>query len=110
MVFVVDSSKRDFARDEQWLGDALELSSVRTPILVIANKQDLPTALSPDFLDENLFEPILKPNYDYSIFGTVASDPGGIRSGENIELAFHHIIRQMQANRELLAEHGRIRA
>ncbi|MFW9855457.1 MAG: ADP-ribosylation factor-like protein [Candidatus Thorarchaeota archaeon] len=110
LVFVVDSSKRDFARDERWLSDALELISIRTPILVIANKQDLPSALSPDFLDENLFKPTLKADYNYSIFGTVASDPGGIRSGENIELAFHHLIVQMQENRELLTEQGGIRA
>lgn len=109
LVFVVDSSQRDFARDEQWLSDTLELGPVRTPILVIANKQDLPSALASDFLDDNLFEPMLK-NYDYSIFGTVASDPGGIRSGENIELAFHHLIRQMQNNRGLLAGHEGIRA
>ncbi|MFW9778264.1 MAG: ADP-ribosylation factor-like protein [Candidatus Heimdallarchaeota archaeon] len=104
LVFVVDSSKRDFARDEQWLADALELSSKRTPILVIANKQDLPSALSPEFLGKNMFAPILEGRYEYSIFGTVASDPGGIRSGENIELAFHHLIQQMQANRELLTK------
>ncbi|MFW9904229.1 MAG: ADP-ribosylation factor-like protein, partial [Candidatus Thorarchaeota archaeon] len=48
LVFVVDSSQRNFRYDEQWLENALELISDPIPIIVIANKQDLPNALSPE--------------------------------------------------------------
>jgi small GTP-binding protein len=100
-VFVIDSSKRDYKYDEQWLKDALKLISDQIPILVIANKQDLPTALSPDFLEKNFISEILH-SYSYTVFGTVAADPGGIRSGENITRAFDYLINHMKRNRKLL--------
>ncbi|MHA2245575.1 MAG: ADP-ribosylation factor-like protein [Candidatus Hodarchaeales archaeon] len=107
LVFIVDSSRRNFRYDEQWLEDALQLISNQTPILVIANKQDLQSALSPDFLKMNIFDKILKNNV-YDIFGTVAADPGGIRSGENIEVAFHHLIRQMKMDRKVLIKQSQV--
>lgn len=105
LVFVIDSSRNDFRHDEQWLKDALELVSNQTPILVIANKQDLSGALSPEFLKTQLFDKILKK---YEIFGTVAADPGGFRSGENIVVAFQTLIRQMKVKRKVLIKHNQI--
>jgi small GTP-binding protein len=107
LIFIVDSSRRDFRSDEQWLNDALELISSNMPILVIANKQDLPSALSPEFLKAHLFDKILKDK-DYNIFGTVAADPGGIRSGENVEIAFNHLINQMKNDRKIVIEQSQI--
>jgi len=107
LVFVVDSSKSDFRYDEQWLRDALKLVSTQIPILVIANKQDLPTALSPDFLKTHFIDDYLK-NYSYTIFGTVAADPGGIRSGENIKTAFDYLIARMKRNRKVLVKQKQI--
>lgn len=101
LVFILDSSRRNLRYDEQWLDDALQLISNRIPILVIANKQDLPSALSPDFLKTHFFNKFLKNNV-YNVFGTVAADPGGIRSGENIEVAFQYLINQMKLNRKVL--------
>ncbi|UCE13439.1 MAG: GTP-binding protein [Candidatus Heimdallarchaeota archaeon] len=105
LVFVVDSSRNDFRYDEQWLEDALELVSKHTPILVIANKQDLPGALSPEFLKTQLFDKILRK---YRIFGTVAADPGGLRSGENIMVAFQTLLSQMEVKRKVLVKHNQI--
>ncbi len=107
LVFIVDSSRRNFRYDEQWLDDALQLISNRTPILVIANKQDLPSALSPEFLKMNLFDIILKDNV-YDIFGTVAADPRGVRSGENIEVAFYHLINQIKLDRKILIKQSQV--
>ena len=107
LIFIVDSSRRSFRNDEQWLDDALKLISNKTPILVIANKQDLPNALSPEFLKTHLFDKILKDK-DYNIFGTVAADPGGMRSGENVEVAFNHLINQMNQDRKVLIEQSHI--
>ena len=107
LVFVVDSSKSDFRYDEQWLRDALKLVSTQIPILVIANKQDLPTALSPDFLKTHFIGDYLK-NYSYTIFGTVAADPGGIRSGENINTAFDYLLARMKRNRKVLVKQKQI--
>ena len=107
LVFVVDSSKSDFRYDEQWLRDALKLVSTQIPILVIANKQDLPTALSPNFLKTHFIDDYLK-NYSYTIFGTVAADPGGIRSGENIKTAFDYLIARMKRNRKVLVKQKQI--
>ncbi len=107
LVFIVDSSRRNFRYDEQWLDDALKLISNRIPILVIANKQDLPNALSPEFLKTHFFSKFLKNN-NYNIFGTVAADPGGIRSGENIEMAFQYLINQMKLNRKVLIRQSQI--
>ncbi|MFX0150511.1 MAG: ADP-ribosylation factor-like protein [Candidatus Hodarchaeota archaeon] len=104
LVFVVDSSNKDFRYDEQWLRDALKLVSRKIPILVIANKQDLPAALSPDFLKKSFINDYLK-NYTYTIFGTVAADPGGVRSGENINIAFDYLIQGMKTNRKVLVKH-----
>ncbi|MFX0015553.1 MAG: ADP-ribosylation factor-like protein [Promethearchaeota archaeon] len=107
LVFVVDSSRRDFKYDEQWLEDALRLISNRTPILIIANKQDLQGALSPEFLRVNFFDKIMN-EYKYDIFGTVAADPGGVRSGENIEQAFQFLVKQMRRNRKVLIKQRQI--
>ncbi|MFX0183779.1 MAG: ADP-ribosylation factor-like protein [Candidatus Hodarchaeota archaeon] len=107
LVFVVDSSKSDFRYDEQWLRDALKLVSTQIPILVIANKQDLPTALSPDFIRTHFIDDYLK-NYSYTVFGTVAADPGGIRSGENIKTAFDYLIARMKRNRKILIKQKQI--
>ncbi len=100
LVFVLDSSKNDFRYDEQWLSDALTFLTREIPILVIANKQDLPNALPPDFFKKNFLNKYLS-EHSYSIFGTVAADPGGIRSGENIRLAFNHLILQMTKNQKI---------
>lgn len=107
LVFVVDSSNRDYKYDEQWLIDALKLISDQVPILVIANKQDLPTALSPEFLEKNFINELLN-GYSYTVFGTVAADPGGIRSGENIVQAFDYLIKHMKQNRSLLIKQKQI--
>lgn len=107
LVFVLDSSKKDYRFDEQWLKDALRLVTNKIPILVIANKQDLPTALSPEFLKTNFIQDYLS-NYTYSIFGTVAADPGGVRSGENIELAFNYLISKMSRGRNIKIEHQQL--
>ena len=81
--------------------------SDQIPILVIANKQDLPTALSPDFLEKNFINELLNA-YSYSVFGTVAADPGGVRSGENITRAFNYLIKHMKQNRNLLIKQKQI--
>lgn len=107
LVFIVDSSRRNFRYDEQWFEDALKLISNQIPILVIANKQDLPSALSPKFLRTHLFDKTLKDKI-YNIFGTVAADPGGVRSGENIEVAFQHLIHQMKLSRKVLIKQSQI--
>ena len=99
LVFVIDSSRRDFKYDEQWLQDALELISENIPILIIANKQDLPNALNPDFFKRHFLLQKLQ-NRNYFIFGTVAADPGGIRSGENLESAFRCFIEQLAASKQ----------
>jgi len=107
LVFVIDSSERDFGYDEQWLVDALQLISKQIPILVIANKQDLPNALSPEFLKSQFIDDYLKDHL-YLVYGTVAADPDGVRSGENIEQAFKQLIRKMEKNRALLLEKEQI--
>ncbi|UCG01586.1 MAG: GTP-binding protein [Candidatus Heimdallarchaeota archaeon] len=107
LIFVVDSSQRNFKYDEQWLEDALELISDNIPIVVIANKQDLPNALSPKFLKTNIFDKIMK-NYSYHIFGTVAADPGGVRSGENVEQAFKYLINKVRRNRKVVIKQRQV--
>jgi signal recognition particle receptor subunit beta len=107
IVFVVDSSQRNFRDDEQWLDEALRLIPGKIPILVIANKQDLPIALSPDFILKAFVEAHLK-DYVYQIFGTVATDPGGIRSGENLEAAFEYLVREMIKYRKVVVEQTQI--
>lgn len=99
LIFIVDSSQKNFRYDEQWLEDALELISDQIPIVVIANKQDLPNALSPEFFKTNFFDKIMKKK-PYDIFGTVAADPGGVRSGENVEQAFQSLINKLRQNRK----------
>jgi ADP-ribosylation factor-like protein 3 len=99
LVFVMDSSQRNFDNDEQWLDEALRLIPGKIPILIIANKQDLLTALSPNFIQKNFIRSNLR-GYNYQIFGTVAADPGGVRSGENITAAFEHLVVQMIAYRK----------
>ncbi|MCK4847561.1 MAG: 50S ribosome-binding GTPase [Candidatus Heimdallarchaeota archaeon] len=99
LVFVMDSSQRNFDDDEQWLDEALRLIPGKIPILIIANKQDLSTALSPDFIQKYFIHSHLK-GYDYEIFGTVAADPGGVRSGENLTASFEHLITQMKTYRK----------
>ncbi|MHA2306776.1 MAG: ADP-ribosylation factor-like protein [Candidatus Hodarchaeales archaeon] len=101
LVFVIDSARKDFKHDEQWLDDALQLITKEIPILVIANKQDLQGALPPALLEEHFISFSLS-NYTYKIFGTVASDPGGIRSGENIESAFLYLVKQIRMKRNFL--------
>ncbi len=101
LIFIIDSSRHNFKYDEQWLEDALKLISTEIPIIVIANKQDLPRVLSPSLLEKHFISRFLL-DYDYKIFGTVAADPGGIRSGENIEIAFSHLISKMRAKRKVI--------
>ncbi|MHA2224225.1 MAG: ADP-ribosylation factor-like protein [Candidatus Hodarchaeales archaeon] len=101
LVFVMDSSRKNFNHDEQWFNDALELIPTQIPIIVIANKQDLPGALSPEFLKTEFLNTLLR-GCSYDIFGTVAADPGGIRSGENLDMAFQNLITQMKLNRNVL--------
>ena len=36
---------------------------------------------------------------NYEIFGTVAADPGGVRSGENLNASFEHLIAEMKTYR-----------
>jgi small GTP-binding protein len=100
IVFVIDSSQRNFRNDEQWLDEALKIIPGKIPILVIANKQDLPIALSPDFIRNAFVDAHLK-GHSYQIFGTVAADPGGLRSGENLAAAFDHLINQMRKYRKV---------
>ncbi len=107
IVFVIDSSQRNFRYDEQWLDEALRLIPGKIPILVIANKQDLPIALSPDFIHKAFVEAHLK-EYAYQIFGTVATDPGGIRSGENLEVAFEYLVEEMIKYRKVVVEQTQI--
>ncbi|MHA1978613.1 MAG: ADP-ribosylation factor-like protein [Candidatus Hodarchaeales archaeon] len=107
IVFVVDSAQRNFRNDEQWLDEALRLIPGKIPILVIANKQDLPIALSPDFIHKAFVEAHLK-EYAYQIFGTVATDPGGVRSGENLEAAFDYLLREMIKYRKVVVEQTQI--
>ena len=109
LVFVVDSARRDFRFDEQWLTDALTLVSKQTPILVIVNKQDLLNSLSPEFLKVHFLDNLLE-GYSYNVFGTVAADPGGIRSGENIDVAFHYLLNQMKLKRKVLVEQQQIQS
>ncbi len=109
LVFVVDSSRRDFRFDEQWLTDALTLVSTQIPIIVIANKQDLLSSLSPEFLKVHFLDTLLK-GYAYNVFGTVAADPGGIRSGENIDVAFYYLLNQMQLKNKVLVEQQQVQS
>lgn len=109
LVFVVDSARRDFRFDEQWLTDALTLVSKQPPILVIVNKQDLLNSLSPEFLKVHFLDNLLE-GYSYNVFGTVAADPGGIRSGENIDVAFHYLLNQMKLKRKVLVEQQQIQS
>ena len=99
LVFVMDSSQRNFDNDEQWLDEALRLIPRKIPILIIANKQDLSTALSADFIQKYFIHSHLKGN-NYEIFGTVAADPGGVRSGENLNASFEHLIKEMKIYRK----------
>ena len=46
--------------------------------------------------------------YSYQVFGTVAADPGGVRSGENLEAAFDHLIAQMKNYRKVTIEQTQI--
>ena len=103
MVFVIDSSQRNFRSDEEWLDEALRLIPDQIPILIIANKQDLPIALSPEFIRKAFVDTHLK-GYSYQLFGTVATDPGGVRSGENLFAAFDHLIEKMKKRRKLTME------
>ncbi|MHA1214940.1 MAG: ADP-ribosylation factor-like protein [Candidatus Hodarchaeales archaeon] len=103
LVFVFDSSRRDFKYDQQWLKDALEIIPPKIPILIIANKQDLPSALSPDFFKAQFLDRNLKGR-SYILYGTVASDPGGVRSGENIEVAFKKFVKQLCESHKLTIE------
>ena len=103
LVFVIDSSQRNFRSDEEWLDEALRLIPNQTPILIIANKQDLPIALSPEFIRKAFVDTHLK-GYSYQLFGTVATDPGGVRSGENLFAAFDHLIGKMKKRRKLTME------
>ena len=107
LVFVVDSSQRNFRYDEQWLENALALISDPIPLVVIANKQDLPNALSPDFLKSNIFDKILK-EHSYQIFGTIAADPGGVRSGENVEQAFKYLTTKLRRNQEVAIKQSQV--
>lgn len=107
LIFVVDSSERNFRYDEQWLEDALELTSDQIPIVVIANKQDLPNALSPEFLKTNFLDKIMKEKA-YDIFGTVAADPGGVRSGENVEQAFKYLVNKLKGNRKVIIKQRQV--
>ncbi|MFW9905855.1 MAG: ADP-ribosylation factor-like protein, partial [Candidatus Thorarchaeota archaeon] len=84
-----------------------ELISDPIPIIVIANKQDLPNALSPEFLKTNIFDKILKKN-PYHIFGTVAADPGGVRSGENVKQAFKYLIKKLRRNQEVTIKESQV--
>lgn len=103
LVFVIDSSQRNFRNDEEWLDEALRLIPKQIPILIIANKQDLPIALSPEFIRKAFIDDHLK-GYTYQLFGTVATDPGGVRSGENLFAAFDHLIEKMKKKRKLTME------
>ncbi|MHA2113348.1 MAG: ADP-ribosylation factor-like protein [Candidatus Hodarchaeales archaeon] len=107
LVFIMDSAQRNFDDDEQWLDEALRLIPDNIPILVIANKQDLSTTLSPDFIQKYFIHSHLE-GYNYQIFGTVAADPGGIRSGENITASFEHLITQMKIYRKMKLEQTQI--
>ncbi len=109
LVFIVDSSRRDFRFDEQWLTDALTLVSKQIPIIVIANKQDLLSSLSPEFLKVHFLDNLLK-GYTYNVFGTVAADPGGIRSGENIDVAFYYLLNQMKLKHKVLIEQQQVQS
>ena len=108
LIFIIDSSRHNFKYDEQWLEDALKLISTEIPVLVIANKQDLPGVLSPSLLEKHFISRFLH-DYDYKIFGTVAADPGGVRSGENIEIAFTHLISKMRAKRKVVIKQKHVR-
>lgn len=108
LIFIIDSSRNNFKHDEQWLEDALKLISTEVPILVIANKQDLPGALPPTLLEKYFISRSLNA-YDHKIFGTVAADPGGVRSGENIEIAFTHLISKMRAKRKIIIKQKHVK-
>ncbi len=107
LVFVMDSSRKDYKADEEWLQHALSLMSPDIPMIVIANKQDLPSALSPEFLEEQILRDGLK-NLEYKLFGTVAADPGGIRSGENVEAAFKYLATKMSSKRKIIYQKEQI--
>lgn len=100
LISVVDSSRRDFYQDEEWLNEALNLINKDVPILAIANKQDIYNVLSPKFVDEQFFSQKLEGR-KYKIYGTVANDPGGIRSGENIFQAIRWLINEMKSYKSL---------
>lgn len=107
LIFVIDSSRNDFKNDEEWLDDALRLISKEVPVLVIANKQDLSGALPPKLLEKHFISHSLI-NHNYKMFGTVAADPGGVRSGENIGTAFSYLIHQMRVKRKILVKQKQI--
>ncbi|MHA1236672.1 MAG: ADP-ribosylation factor-like protein [Candidatus Hodarchaeales archaeon] len=75
----------------------------KIPILIIANKQDLSTALSADFIQKHFIHSHLKGN-NYKIFGTVAADPGGVRSGENLNASFEQLITEMKTYRKIMLQ------
>jgi small GTP-binding protein len=94
LISVIDASRMDFQQDEKWLDDALALLKEDVPILAIANKQDLTNALPPNLINKELFSKKIIGR-TYRLFGTVANDPGGIRSGENINQAVNWLIKEM---------------
>ncbi len=93
LVLVLDATKDQYTYDEEWLLEADQNAAPNVPLLVLANKQDLPHALSAKFFEKNLLSHIKRP---YAVFETVAYDPAGIRSGENIDNAFRWLIQKME--------------
>ncbi len=89
IIYVVDSSDHDFSLDAQILSFLDEVIPIPLPMAFLANKQDQEGAKPPYFFEKSLLNTIKRT---YRIYGTVASDPRGIRSGENIEEAFHWLL------------------
>ncbi len=89
IIYVVDSSDFDFSLDARYLSYLDETIPLQLPMAFLANKQDQEGAKPPYFFEKALLNAIKRT---YRIYGTVAADPRGIRSGENIEEAFQWLL------------------
>ncbi len=90
IMYVVDSSEHDFSPDAQYLTYLDDVISIQVPMVFLANKQDQEGAKPPYFFERSILNTIRR---NYRIYGTVAADPRGIRSGENIEKAFEWLFK-----------------
>lgn len=96
LIYVVDSSDNDFTLDAQYLTYLDEQIPLHLPMAFLANKQDQEGAKPPYFFEKSLLNTIKRT---YRIYGTVATDPRGIRSGENIEEAFQWLLEKIARTR-----------